>query len=331
MLYHNKHLAYVDGFAGQGRFDTGEEGSPLLVLKKASDILKKRQNRRFSAYFIEKEKVNCEKLIKEIDSLNLPSNIEHHVINVKFEIFFQGIKESYDAALKTIPIFFFLDPFGYSPIGLDDLKFILSLEKSEFFLTFMYRDLNRFIKTEHLKETRKKVLGIDDFSNILSTVKTPIERENAIVSFYRMQLSGYVKARFSSFFCVKSQSNFRAPTLYYLIHATNNFKGFKVMKEVMFSIGGENYAYYGSLKKTTLEEMLETYKEKIEDYLTNKYIKDKWYDYEHLLTDICIDTPYIEKHCREILKKLEKENKIVVKRLISKKTGIKEGDLIMFC
>lgn len=328
LLSWNNHIIYIDGFSGKGKFDSGEKGSPVLVLEKASSILKKRNNKRFTAYFIEKDEDNYKFLLEELSSLNLIDRVDFQVINEKFEVFFKDFKDVIEAIEHKIrPIFFFLDPFGYSPITLDDLKFILSLDTTEFLLTFMYRDLNRFIETDHLKETRLKFLGREDFTSLLNIADTPNEREKIIVNDYRNQISSHVKAKYSSFFCVKKESSFKAPTFYYLIHASNHFKGLKIMKEVMYSVGGESYTYYGSLKKTTLEEILGTFKEQIGRYLMDNFPKNKFLEYQDIMKIIYQETPYIEKHFRNTLKELEKQGKIQVRRMVSKKTGIKKGDL----
>ena len=51
-------VAYVDGFAGKGKFDTGEEGSPLIVLNEATRFLSRNQNKKILVLFVENNRDN---------------------------------------------------------------------------------------------------------------------------------------------------------------------------------------------------------------------------------------------------------------------------------
>ena len=44
----------------------------------------------------------------------------------------------------------------------------------------------------------------------------------------------------------------------------------------------------------------------------------------------CLDWDYIESHFRDVLKRMEKENIVKIKRVSSKTRGLKELDLIQF-
>lgn len=61
-------LFYIDGFAGKGRHDTGEEGSPLIALRVADELARKGLATMHLA-FVEADSANYESLVKEVGEL----------------------------------------------------------------------------------------------------------------------------------------------------------------------------------------------------------------------------------------------------------------------
>jgi three-Cys-motif partner protein len=98
-----RRVAFVDGYAGEGRYADGREGSPALLIRKAHALASRRQ---LECVLVEAEQKAyerlCEVVAREgrgliIDTLN--GAIEEHlgtVINMK----------------KDVPLFLFLDPYG---------------------------------------------------------------------------------------------------------------------------------------------------------------------------------------------------------------------------
>ncbi len=92
-----------------------------------------------------------------------------------------------------------------------------------------------------LEETLNSLFGTDRWKRILISPQNP---EIALINLYREQLHEVAKVKYSWAFRVCTSE--KVQTLYYLVHATNNFKGHKIMKEIMAnqSVRGD-FAYLG--------------------------------------------------------------------------------------
>jgi three-Cys-motif partner protein len=84
-----RRLLYVDGFAGPGEYQGGEDGSPIVALKVARDhVLGQKLGRsgmELVFLFIEKEKARFENLEQKLARLELPGNFKVEAINDSFE------------------------------------------------------------------------------------------------------------------------------------------------------------------------------------------------------------------------------------------------------
>lgn len=325
-----ERVLYVDGFAGKGSYRDGEKGSPIIVIETISKIYQRDPKKIFIGFFIESKKENAEELAKRIDEIEteIPTNVDIKVLNTTFENFFEFFKEKSDEGLfYGVPNLFFLDPFGYSQITMDKLRFILDSKSCEFLMIFMYEHLNRFI-TETSPEQKDAIFGEECACDGLESCKSPQERETYVIDKYKECLYKYANARYVSDFRVKTSASPKSKTKYYLIHGTNHFKGFEVMRENMFHVGGENFTLYGSRKMHTLTFFVKDYKNEIKSIVLEMLKEKKLLRIRWIKEEIYQRTFYLMKHIRETLKEMEKNGEIVVKRYKSKKTGIKEGDLI---
>jgi len=113
-----EHVFYVDGFAGQGRYENGEDGSPLIAAKLAAnpvqssrrDVLRcinVEENPDTYANLLEATRPYAEKGIVT----NLLGTFEDHLPAILKEI-------------KSHPTFFFIDPFGTESAEISTLQSI---------------------------------------------------------------------------------------------------------------------------------------------------------------------------------------------------------------
>lgn len=97
-------VAVIDGYAGEGRYDNGDEASPALLLRKAREL--HAINRQLECYFVESEPVSLAKLRQVIatEGADLPMGALSG-----------GIEDHLDDLLtlvKGVPLLVYLDPFG---------------------------------------------------------------------------------------------------------------------------------------------------------------------------------------------------------------------------
>lgn len=104
-LYSPDHrVALIDGYAGEGRYDNGDEASPALLLRKAREL--QPINRKLEGYFVENDPESLAKLRQVVaaEGAGLP-----------MQVFSGSIEDHLDDLLtlvKGIPALVYLDPFG---------------------------------------------------------------------------------------------------------------------------------------------------------------------------------------------------------------------------
>lgn len=332
----NSKICYFDGFAGRGEYIDGTLGSPLIALEVADSL--SQYFGELICFFIEKDPDNFTNLERVLDR-EQPNIRSHQKINIikkndEFAKVISGIFEYLEKEKSILaPSFFFVDPFGFSGIPFSAIRKILSNPKTEVFFTFMVRDIARFIQLPELKGIFNNLFGTNEWKSILNSSQKP---EIALINLYRKQLHEVAGVKYSWPFKIRTSE--KVQTLYYLLHATNNFKGHSIMKNIMFNQSAEgNFAYLGpqDISARSQIRLFEIHSiEDLKKYLLERF-KNKSLSYEEIQEQVCepwyTEPPYIDKHYREVLKELEKEGKVSIKRITSKtQRGLIGKDVITF-
>ena len=113
----NGRLVLIDGFAGPGRYEGGEDGSPLIMLKA---FLEHEHRQLITAelvyIFIEEREDRARHLEDEIANLNpRKKQVKHQVVHGAFQDVFRGLLDDVqEQGGNLAPTFAFVDPFGYT-------------------------------------------------------------------------------------------------------------------------------------------------------------------------------------------------------------------------
>lgn len=318
----NPEVHYFDGFAGRARYEDDEPGSPLLAI----DVADRNAGifDRFHCTFNDYSEANYDILRKEtknkIEQCENSEKIEHTCFNEKFEDIALPVLES--DAYSNIPSMVFIDPFGYSGTPFEVISKIMNSQASgnEVFFNFMVDKIRRFLNDDEKEETITRAFNSDDWKEIRQYSDRE-KQEEEILKLYVSRLKSVADVEYVFPFQMKHPD--KDVTLYYLIHATNHFKGFKVMKDVMFNEGADdNFAYLGSDhygyedKQTTLFETTASEDVRVKELrqrLLNAY-DGITVTFEELLKYTYLRTDLVETHCRSALKTLEMKDKISVDR-----------------
>ncbi len=330
-----KDTVYIDGFAGKGIFDDGTIGSPLIAYNVYRDI---NSDMSIKFYFIEnKYYSDLSENVKGLNNIEvIPGNYEDNIIDL--------INNNNDKNL-----FVYIDPFGIKSLNFSYLKSLnsSSLNSAEFLMNLnsfgFIREGCRILKTQLndvVIDTEYDLLmdDSDDFKEANS-----IEKMNSIAGGDYWQqiifdhqshkINGYKAEKlFVDNYCnkIKETGKFKyvinipirtkagSPPKYRMVFATNHKDGILLMNDNMANRFDELLSIqtngFGSLFQENFDNdfiSLDDIKEKILSLLSDDY-KDYF--------DIIID--YISKYgitktklLNDIIKKLEKENKIIIKRI----------------
>ncbi|HDH16456.1 MAG TPA: three-Cys-motif partner protein TcmP, partial [Gammaproteobacteria bacterium] len=178
----------------------------------------------FRTIYVEAQRKRYKKLKSYLDE-KCPAYIEHHALHGDYAVLQDDILSRCGNGFT----FFFIDPKGWTDVGMPKLSKLLRRPNSEFFITFMYDPLNRFLSKNKLREQVSQLLGdIDEkwIANLQSM--EPKKREEEVVRRYRDQLvstiggTGANKPRSYHATVLNKDKN---KTIYHMVYLTRHPKG----------------------------------------------------------------------------------------------------------
>lgn len=242
---YNKRILYLDGYAGPGEYSNGEPGSPIIALQEAEayfEFCEKSglEQPEIVFFFIEEDKRRADHLKGSLQGVNFPKKFKIHVINSTFQSEASKIiAHLEEKKLMLAPAFLFIDPFGYK-IPFTIVQKLMSNEKCEVFINFMYEFMNRFIEREGQEAALTELFGTDKWREIPVELMEPSERKQAIHSLYQAQLQGNA-AKYVRSFEMRGKRN---ATKYFMFYGTNHELGLEKMKDAMWKVDtGGNYTF----------------------------------------------------------------------------------------
>ena len=152
---HPQKIAYIDLFAGPGRYRNGAVSTPLMILEKAAGDPK--ISERLVALFNDKDANNTATLQNEIDAI---PGIEK--LKFKPKVFTGEVGEKIVKnfnAMKLIPTFFFVDPFGYKGLSLELVNSVLKHWGCDCVFFFNYNRINMGISNDSVEDEMDALFG----------------------------------------------------------------------------------------------------------------------------------------------------------------------------
>lgn len=154
-----------DLFCGAGKNGT-HLGSPLILIEKSKDILKIPQviakKSRIDLFFNDQSTENIKNLKDNLQDFN------HQfikVIEIRNDEFQEAFKAMLQQQKKQCAKFFFLDPFNYSDVTVENLKTLMQLDHTEVFLFIPVFHGYRFSSKKDYPKDHKTRKFIEDFTD----------------------------------------------------------------------------------------------------------------------------------------------------------------------
>ncbi len=184
-----KHCLIADLFCGAGKNGT-QDGSPLVLIKQTEYILTSPALNKLTLdieiLLNDNDKKNIDNLKLQLDNTYHPSIKIHPIKNTDFQNILTEILQEFKT--NKIPKFFFLDPFKYSDVTIDNLKDLMALPYSEVFLFapifHSYRfsnegDYSKDHKTRIFVEefTTRGMANYDGIDDFMQSIKDKIKKE----------------------------------------------------------------------------------------------------------------------------------------------------------
>jgi hypothetical protein len=341
ILLTHKPLIYIDCFAGKGRFEDGEIGSPLIALEIIDECSKKTKvlSPKISTYFIDLNyKENLMKNLKNYQTAN--------IISGKFEEEIIPLLDNTEGS----NIFLYIDPYGISAL---QYPLFENLAKRRFNSIELLINLNSF---GFIREGCR-VLGLDftdperDFFDDLLEYDPTILDENSeskdqltriaggeywidiIHKYKERKINGYqAEAEFAKQYCENLMKDYKyvlnipvkihqnTHPKYRMVHVTNHHDGCLIMVNNMYNKwqilqkiqgSGQGNLFDMDFENKVIDES--TIIDYLIKHLTNyhEYTKVEVFLAEFFTTfGPCCSSG----DARKALKNLEDSNKVIVKR-----------------
>jgi len=270
---------------------------------------------------IEKDKDNFENLKQRIKKEGEGDKIHIHLHNASFsEVVGEIMDYLEEKNSQLYPSFFFIDPFGFSDVPSELVTKILSYKKTEIFFTFMARDINRFLSSEKHENALNMLYWNDEWKKAIQEKN----RDIALVELYERQLKEFGKAKYILPFKVCMDQ--MRQTVYYLIHASNHFKAYKLMKDIAYKQSDGRFGFFGPDDNTRSLLQFQEPAENIKKYLLENF-SGQIINMSELMEKYYVNTPYIQSDIWGTLQKLHKDEVIKITGLGSR-GGYRENAII---
>jgi hypothetical protein len=217
------------------------------------------------------------------------------------------------AVLSSFPMFFFIDPFGYSGYPLTTLRRIMGYPRAEILINFMIYDLVRFASEEKFQDKVTALYGSKDYL-CFQDAPTAEQRQAFLLNLYCETLRAKAGARYVMPFRINTPGLATRPR-YYLIHASQEIKALRVMKDGMWKRSDAEYRFEAVGINTDQPSLFEdpdaiTLKDRIESYCA---------DNSPVSYDVLEDWAYattngVAQTVKPALLDLERSNRVCIQR-----------------
>ena len=304
---YNQRIIYLDGFCGPGRYKGGEDGSPIIAIKKALNHFGRLQSREITFIFIDERKDRIEHLKSEIASMNIPSNFSIYTETSEFEKTVSEILSDLRSKnLNLAPTFAFIDPFGFKGIPFSVVKELLSNPKTEVFINIMADFINRFVEHPD-SSTRQHIVDLFGTNQALQITVNGVNRLEALKQLYQTQLE--TCAKYVRYFEMQDR---HGRVIYYLFFASKHPLGFVKMKEAFWKVDPESGFHFSD--KTNPAQMILLSVDPSYDLV--KIIEQKFSGQTAVVSKVRQfveeETSYVVRHMKQALNIMEATGKIQV-------------------
>jgi three-Cys-motif partner protein len=228
----NGRILFIDGFAGPGKYDRGEDGSPVIALNAlrqhptpmAAEVL---------FMFIEKDRRRAAYLQTVVNDMAsaMPGNVKTRVIHGAFDETMAEVLNSLDAQAKQLaPCFVMVDPFGVSGTPMTVIERILKNPKSEVYVSFMYESINRWKAEPEFESHLDQLFGTPGWRKGLA-IEGQHGRKEFFFGLYAQQLR-HAGARYVTHFELYEGERL----VYAIFFGTQSLLGCDKMKQAIWKV-----------------------------------------------------------------------------------------------
>lgn len=307
----NNRIAYIDLFAGPGRYRDGTKSTPLLILDRAINDIDMRN--MLVTIFSDADPNNAKSLQSEINNIE-NINLLKYKPKVYVSIVDYQVADIFNS-IKMIPSFVFLDPWGYKGLSYRLVNSVIKDWGCECIIFFNYNRINMGLNNIGVQDHMNALFGKENADKLREQLKStlkPNEREililNALTNSFKDLGGKYVLP-----FRFRGETGNRIS--HHLIFVTKHIKGYDIMKTIMANASSSDEQgvpsfEYSPIKENqyhlfSLNEPINKLKQDLLNCFTGKTLSMLDIYNQHN-----VGTCYIKANYKQVLLELEREGLI---------------------
>jgi three-Cys-motif partner protein len=311
---HVERIAYIDLFAGPGRYKSGTLSTPLLILTEA--LKDPALCEALVTIFNDQDKSSSSSLEAAIKSLDGIDKLQHQPKVYTSEVGTE-IAEMFETD-HLVPTFFFVDPWGYKGLSLRLINSVLKDWGCDCVFFFNYNRISMGVNNTIVQEHMESLFEKEQLEQLRKEIEgvNPVLREQMIVEGICQSIKSY-GTRYVLPFCFKDARGTR--TSHHLFFVTKHFRGYEIMKEIMAKestdqeqgVPSFTYNPADKLPKQALLFQLSRPLEDLRDMLAETF-HGSTLSMQEVYEKHNVDTPYIRKNYKTVLLEMEADGLISV-------------------
>jgi three-Cys-motif partner protein len=303
-------IAYIDLFAGPGRYKDGTVSTPLKVLEQA--IADPDMSQMLVALFNDRDTENARSLesaiakLPGIEKLRYKPQVRDQEVGTEIVQLF--------SKMKLAPTFFFVDPWGYKGLSLGLINSVLKNWGCDCIFFFNYNRVSMGLPNDAVRKHMDVLFGAERAEQLREKLAglRPEERETLIVEELSEALRG-MGGKYVLPFRFRDEAGSR--TTHHLIFVSKDFTGYEIMKEIMAkessdaAQGVASFEYSPASEKYPLLFDLTAPLNDLENDLRRRFA-GRTLTMEQVYMQHNVGRPFIRRNYKRALGNLEAENKI---------------------
>jgi three-Cys-motif partner protein len=325
----DRRIAYIDLFAGPGRYADGTMSTPLLILERAVSDPEMRD--MLVTVFNDRNSDHSKSLETAIAAVQGVESLRHRPQVNNYEVGDEIVKQFEQMSL--VPTLFFVDPWGYKGLSLRLINSVLKDWGCDCIFFFNYNRINMGLPNDAVDEHMDCLFGKERADRLRASLQglAPDERETAIVEELAealQELGGKYVLPFSFL------NDEGTRTSHYLIFVSKHVRGYEIMKQVMASQSSKadqqvpSFTYCPADRKYRLLFELTRPLDDLEQMLLDEFA-GRTMSMKQIFDVHNVGRPYLSRNYKAALTKLEQEGKISADPPKSKRPANTFADRVM--
>lgn len=304
-------IAYIDLFAGPGRYEDGTPSTPLLVLEQAIEHPKLRE--RLVTLFNDKDMSNVlslEEAIRSlpgVDTLCYAPEITHQDVGDEIIRRFEQN--------RLIPTLCFIDPWGYKGLSLRLISAVIRNWGCDCIFFFNYNRIRMGLHNPYVEEHMHALFGEKCAQELRKKLNAlnPHDAELTIIEELSQVLKQHGR-RYVLPFRFLDEHGTR--TSHHLIFVSKHFRGYSIMKEIMAKASSDtqqgvaSFAYNPADQRQPLLFELSRPLDDLAAMLLAEFA-GRTLTMKQIYEQHSVDKPYTKSNYKAVLRQLEEAGRIV--------------------